>query len=410
MRPSSSSLYLWLHSQMAVSNILRLRPHTTRMIGVATGSYTARKEFSTDRVADDDDNVVHDMERGTGWKPKRAPSHNYHTNMYSQAGGAHAYNPNDMYIPSRDRKLKVTLDPLVDLRKMSVSELLEAKIEEIPQIVFQAAKDRRTHILFRCFRTYADVINNDTTYEWDFNHLSRALYGLRFIDLYRQESALAFAKAIINVIERDPVKFSGANCTTIGLSKIVMGLSSSRIHSGHSKDAFDESVTDETNGPQEENVSTTSTEIREREVLRILRVFIRLVRENGDYSSFKTLGPIVYALNSHSSEHPDVRQMISLVTDRMKACTEQREDIDNIGLSASVWGLRNKSCGHKEVADFVSALAAVISVSPDKLNEQGISSAIGGLKDMDSNYYEVRDLVTAISNRIAVSGVTVCFS
>ena len=103
-------------------------------------------------------------------------------------------------------------------------------------------------------------------------------------------------------------------------------------------------------------------------------------------------------LQSMSSEHREVLELISTLTPAIQSCLEP---LSAQGVAMCMQGFRLCQSEHEEVRNLIIAVTACFLRSPDVvLTAQGVVMCIYSLRYLNSDHAEVRDLLSALTPKI----------
>ena len=87
-----------------------------------------------------------------------------------------------------------------------------------------------------------------------------------------------------------------------------------------------------------------------------------------------------------SSEHAEVRKLLSVLTIKFAECTDH---FDTQAVGNSLYGLQGMDSEHVEVRKLLTILAPKVAGCVNPLNSQAIGNAVYGLQCMSSDHTEV---------------------
>ena len=103
-------------------------------------------------------------------------------------------------------------------------------------------------------------------------------------------------------------------------------------------------------------------------------------------------------LNGLSSSTQAVIELLPFITTHIR--NSSCENLSNLGVSNSLYGLRGMNSNQPEVRELIRALYRKIDRGRDPLSGQMIGNCCYGLNSMNSDVIEVRLLLNTLSDRI----------
>lgn len=123
------------------------------------------------------------------------------------------------------------------------------------------------------------------------------------------------------------------------------------------------------------------------------------------------VGNLFYGLHSMSSTHPECRQLLLAVSNKIERCS------DDVALSGqaignALYGCQGMDCIHVEVRQLISALTKLMSSQKNKgrvkLTGQEIGNALYGLQHMSNTTDEVASLLAALVDCLPPTELSTC--
>jgi hypothetical protein len=141
-----------------------------------------------------------------------------------------------------------------------------------------------------------------------------------------------------------------------------------------------------------QKMSSDHSEVRE--VLSALAVKIRNCKENLDPQG---VGNALYGLQKMCSDSSEVREILSALAMKIRNC---KENLDPQAVGNSLYGMQKMSSDRSEVQEVLSALALKILKCKGDLSIQQVENGFHGIKGMSRDCSEVRDVVSALTMKV----------
>jgi len=111
----------------------------------------------------------------------------------------------------------------------------------------------------------------------------------------------------------------------------------------------------------------------------------------------KEIGTAFYGLQSMSSDHEEVRTLLSILAIKITDC---REIIEGTSLSCTLYGLQGMTSDSPEVRTILQVLTDNIAGKMVRLDLMNVANSVYGMQGMNCEHTEVRSLFSALQPSI----------
>ena len=142
-----------------------------------------------------------------------------------------------------------------------------------------------------------------------------------------------------------------------------------------------------------QKLSSDSPEVRD-----MLSVLSDIIDNCEERFGAQSVGNSLYGLQSMSSEYVEMRTLLASLAVKVADChtTLRAQHVGN-----ALYGLQSMSSEHIEVRMLLDILAVKVSNCQETLNAQAACNALYGLQNMNSEHIEVRTLLVALAVKVA---------
>jgi uncharacterized protein YhbP (UPF0306 family) len=131
----------------------------------------------------------------------------------------------------------------------------------------------------------------------------------------------------------------------------------------------------------------------------LLDVLLDMLVDCKERLASKNVGNMRNALQGKSNNHPTIRKALIILTAKLKrgvTAPMGGQEVDN-----TLYGLQDMSTEHAEVRGMLSALAGTVAGCTEVPKAQHVGNALYGLQGMSSEHVEVRDTLSALAGTMA---------
>ena len=221
----------------------------------------------------------------------------------------------------------------------------------------------KTHLhLKRNLPAIASRIEKLSTASWRSRGISAVVYGLQCLleddDGYLAVVAAMTAAFVKSTQSGDAVPFQSISMAMIGLQK---------------------------------------NKLRARQSVELLKSIMIITKNCRETPNAQAVGNALYGMQGMSSDHAEVRSMVSALLGKVHSCKESlgAQEVGN-----ALYGMQCMSSDHAEVRSMVSALAGKVHSCKESLGAQAVGNALYGMQGMSSDHAEVRSMVSALLGKV----------